>query len=92
MYPRIVRRKNKNGNVVEYTQLCENKRNREKKCSKVKIVKEEIGKLHAVEYKTREGVTIIQRTQLTNKQKKIFNKLSIRLPNMYLYIGSKGHQ
>ena len=52
-------------------------------------VKEEIEKLSAVEYKTREGITIIQRTQLTNKQREIFNKLKIKTPPMYLYIGSE---
>ncbi len=49
MYPRIVRRKNKNGNVVEYAQLCENKWNRERKRSEVKVIYN-LGRIDRIDY------------------------------------------
>lgn len=49
-------------------------------------VKREMEKLSLVEYKTKESVTFLQRTQLTDKQKEIMNKLDIKLPPTYLNI------
>ncbi|MGC8758001.1 MAG: IS1634 family transposase [Caldisericaceae bacterium] len=55
-------------------------------------VKNTIEKLHAVEYKTKDGVTICQRTQITNKQREIFNKLNIPDPPIYLSMSNNDKQ
>jgi len=52
-------------------------------------IKREMEKLYFIEYKTKDGITILQRTQLTNSEKEIMNKLDIKLPPTYLNIEIK---
>ena len=52
-------------------------------------IKREMEKLYLIEYKTKDGITILQRTQLTNSEKEIMNKLDIKLPPTYLNIEIK---